>query len=509
MKSKQLAVNIASQTASFVFSMAVSFFVAPFIIGRIGKDVYGFVGLSNNIVSYAAVITAAINGIANRYITISYAKGDIESANRYFTSATVANIIAAVILLIPGALFVSNMEKIINVPPKHSADIKVLSAFVFAMFGINIIFGRMEVSTFASNRLDLKAKRTLESNVLKLLLTLGLYIFFKPYVAYVGISAFICAAYIIITNAIYMKKLTPEIKFKKELFSLETIKEMLGLGVWNSINQLSQILFTGLDLLIANIFISASGMSILSIAKTLPVNIVSFIAMVAGVFYPQMTITYAKKSIRELLSETDFANRLCGLICSVPVMGMVVFGRFFFRLWLPSLTDSEITMIQVLAVITMLPQIFNIYIYAIYQINTITCKLKVPVLVNVLVGILNVIIVFLLLKHTSLGLYAIAGVSSVLLFVRELIFAPMYAAYVLKTEKTVFYPVLFKGIVLNVILGVVFYAISRIVSIHSWISLIDAAIFSAVIGYALGFVWLFNKDEHKKIIGVLKSKLTA
>lgn len=507
MRNKQLAVNIVSQTASFVFSMAVSFFIVPFIIGRIGKDVYGFVGLSNNIVSYAAVITAAINGIANRYITIAYVKGDIESANRYFTSATVANIIAAAVLLIPGVFFIANMEKIINVPPKHATDIKVLVGFVFGMFGANIIFGRMEVSTFASNRLDLKAKRTLESNVLKLLLILGLYIFFKPYVAYVGISAFVCAVYIIITNAIYMKKLTPKLKFKKELFSIETIKEMLGLGVWNSINQLSQILFTGLDLLIANIFISASGMSLLSIAKTLPVNIVAFIGMVAGVFYPQMTITYAKNSIKVLLDETNFANRLCGLICSVPVMGMVVFGRMFFRLWLPSLSEDEITMIQILSVVTMMPQIFNIYIYAIYQINTITCKLRVPVMVNVLVGVLNIIIVFVLLKHTSLGLYAIAGVSSVLLFVRELIFAPMYAAHVLKAKKTVFYPVLLKGIVLNLILGIVFCAVSRIINIHSWFSLILAAIFSAVIGYILGFVWMFNKDEHKKIIGAVKSKL--
>lgn len=52
---------------------------------------------------YAAIVTTVINGMANRYITVAYSRGEIENANRYFTSVTVVNIVLTVILAIPAA----------------------------------------------------------------------------------------------------------------------------------------------------------------------------------------------------------------------------------------------------------------------------------------------------------------------------------------------------------------------------------------------------------------------
>jgi len=506
---RQLLKNTLAQMASFALIILTSFFLTTFIVEKIGAEVYGFVGLANNITSYVAVFTVAINSLANRYITISYVKKDFREANMYFSSVTAANIFVVIAIFIPAAILVLNLEKVINVPVMHVNDVKLLWAFVFCMFALSLAFGRMEVATFAKNRVDLSAMRTMESNILKVIILGGLYFFFKPKVFYVGVSALLCLMYIIIANARYMKKLTPELKFSKELVNFKALKEMLTTGIWNSANQMSQMLFNGLDLLIANLFIGAAGMGHLSIAKTIPLHIVTFIGMIAGAFYPNMTISYAGDDKSEFIKETNSVISICGFVCAVPIVGIMVFGEAFYALWLPSLSASEIREIQILSALTLLPQYFSVYLFPLYQVNTLTCKLKMPSIVNIILGAVNIAAVFLLLKFTDLGLYAIAGVSSVLLSLRILFFVPMYAAHSLKKSLFSFYPPLIRGMVLNIILTALFGFISQFVVKGSFISFGICVLISGIIGYIIGIFVMFKKEEIVKMVSSVKNKRAA
>lgn len=503
---KQIAKNMAAQTVSFCLTILVSFFLTSFIVGKIGADVYGFVGLANNVTSYVTVFTVAINSLANRYITIDYVKGDITSANKYFSSVTAANILAVAVVAVPAVLLLCNLERVVNIPTGHVTDIKILWALVFSLFGLQLVFGRLEIATFATNRLDKTAMRTMESNIIKVITLVVLYMAFEAKVWYVGVSSVICGLYLIAANVHNMRTLTPELGFSRKLVSGNAVKEMLGTGIWNSANQMSQLLFNGLDLLIANLFIGAAEMGLLSIAKTPPMHLIAFIGMAAGVFYPNMTIAYAKGDIGEFVKETKFAIRICGLICSVPIMGVIVFGEPFYGIWLPTLSAAEIHEIQILSVLTLLPQVFSIYIFPLYQINTLTCKLKLPSIINIILGAVNVAAVFLLLEFTDLGLYAIAGVSSVLLLFRILIFVPMYASSNIKTKYSTFYPPLIRGVVLNVLLAAVFYAIKSVFGCGDLKTFIPAIAISGVIGYIIGFIVLSDKSDREKIKNIIKKR---
>lgn len=70
MNKKQLSINMISQIAAYVLSLGVSFFVTSYVVRYIGTEVYGFVGLANNFMSYLSVITVALSGMINRYITV-------------------------------------------------------------------------------------------------------------------------------------------------------------------------------------------------------------------------------------------------------------------------------------------------------------------------------------------------------------------------------------------------------------------------------------------------------
>ena len=77
-KNKQLLLNITSSLLTFIVGLGVNFFLTPFIVKHLGVEAYGFVNLSNNIISYAGLITVALNAMASRFIAISYCKGNID-----------------------------------------------------------------------------------------------------------------------------------------------------------------------------------------------------------------------------------------------------------------------------------------------------------------------------------------------------------------------------------------------------------------------------------------------
>lgn len=503
--SKRTAVNLSSQIISFLINVGVTFFLTPFIVDKIGKDVYGFVGLANNITGYITIITTAINSLANRYITIAYVKNDIPLARKYYSSVTAANILIVGIFVPLATVLVSKLEWFINVPKLYMTDIKLLWMFIFLAFFLNLIFGRMTVATFAKNRLDLAASANISSNILKLILLVLMYMLLPAKVSYLGVATFVCGVLVVMLNCFYKHKLTPELRFGAKDVHIRKLWEIIKNGIWNSVSQLSELLFTGLDLLLANLFIGVTQMSLLSIAKSIPLQIITFIATVAGVFYPFMTISYAKKSADEFVDETCNALRLCGLVCSVLIMGVIVFGKNFYGFWLPALSADEIQLVQVLSVLTLIPQVFSVYIFPLYHVNTLACRLKWPALVNLILGAVNVAVVFTLLKCTDLGIYAIAGVSSILQALKILIFVPIYASKNLNKSIWTFYPTILRGILLNVILFGVFSAIKYIVIPDSLIKFIVAVFISAVSGYIIGLFVVLDKSDRQGLINkVLK-----
>ena len=116
-------------------------------------------------------------------------------------------------------------------------------------------------------------------------------------------------------------------------------------------------------------------------------------------------------------------------------------------------------------------------------------------------------IVYILLSTTKLGVYAVAGVSSILLLFRVLIFAPMYAAHNLKIRYFTFYPTLFKGIASSCVILVVYVILKMLLPVYGWIQLLFLAVIGGGIGYFIVFVMLFNKEERKRIIVLLKERL--
>lgn len=506
MNKKRLSINLIGQLTSFVCSLGISFFVTPYVVAHLGTEAYGFVGLANNFTSYITLFTVAINGMLSRYITVEYSKGDYESASGYFSTALITQAILAIILLVPMGLLAGNIEYCFSISTEIVSDVKILWSLIFLSFLLGLPAGGFASATFAKNRLEISALVNIVTNIVRVAILLITFIFFTPHVWYIGLATIASNVVNIIAQFLVKKKLMPEVIISKKYFDWKYIYKLLVVGVWNSLNKLQQILYTGLDLLLTNLFISGAEMGILSIAKTVPTQISTLISTVSGTFDPSMTITYGKGDMEEFVRQTKFAMKFSGFLCSVPILGFVAFGMNFYELWMPSLAETEIIKIQILAVLTLLPQVFSVYIYPLYTVNTITTKLKVPVLLSIAIGIANILIVFLLLKFTKLGVYAVAGVSSVLWIFRIFLFVPSYAAWSIQKKWSTFYQPLFKGTINIIFVGGLMAIFAHLLHAESWIELIVICLICGLIGYAVCFFIVFDKEDRDSVVRMLKRK---
>ena len=199
-QNKQLAINMLAQVVVFLVQMGINFLLTPFIVKSLGVEAYGFVGLSNNIIGYLQLATVALNSMAGRFITIEYHKGNIEQANKYFSSVFYSNVVISAILAIISVALLVFLEYVIHIPEHLVVDVKWLFALLCANSLLTLIFNVYIVSPFIKNRLDVTSVRNLISNLMRAAVILILFGFSSSHLWYIGCSSLICGIYLVIAN---------------------------------------------------------------------------------------------------------------------------------------------------------------------------------------------------------------------------------------------------------------------------------------------------------------------
>ncbi|MBN2850075.1 MAG: MATE family efflux transporter [Erysipelotrichaceae bacterium] len=497
MKHRQLAFNIAANFVSVMVSLLVSLLLTPYIVANIGKEAYSFVPISNNFVQYMTILTVAMTSMTARFVTLSMHKGEVEKAKSYFSTAFFTNLSIALVSLTAGFFIVLFLDRLIDIPQEILGDVRLLFIFMFLMFFVNVSTNIFSVPAFSVNRIDVTGMVTLVSILVRLLVIILAFVFFPPHVYYIGLSIL---AYMLIQgilNYFFSRRLMPALKIEFRRFDLKLAKELGSSGIWSSFNQLSTVLLTGLDLVIANVVLGASAAGVLAVAKTAPMALQMLVNVVPQSFAPHLTILYAKESRDAFVAELRYTLKISALLTGIPIAGFIVLAPVFFRLWVPSVASSELV---VLSILTLGSMVASFGLLPLLYVFTITNRLKIASMSVFLSGTLNLLLVLLLLRFSNLGLYAVAGVSSVLESLRFLVFVPMYASHCLHIPKKTFYPSIFQNLFYLVVLIVVYFGISSLLNVSTWSGLGLSALLMGVAGLLAGSVVLMKSADRARLM---------
>lgn len=507
---KQMSINLIATVIAFGVNVGINFLLTPYLVKSLGTEAYGFIGIANNFVQYATIITAALNSMSGRFISIAYHNGDKEKASKLFSSVLIADLFLAAVLLAGTSVLTLYIDSILNVPAELVTSVKITFGITFLTFVVSVVTAIFTTAAFVKNRIDINSVRDIISNLIKVALVVALFTFLPPQLYYIALATLGSGLFLLAANVTVKKKILPDVEISFKKFEFGLVKILLTSGVWLSFSQLCNVLMSGLDLLICNIALGATVTGLLSIAKTVPNCIGNLITTVANIFTPHYTILYAKNNIKELVKEVKFTSKLSSFITTVPITGFIVFGYEFYTLWQPTKSPGEILTIQVLSILTCLMFLFTCHTQCLMMLYTVCNKLTVPVFVNFGIGIMSTAIVLGCLYFLNLGsdgVYLIAGVSSLLMSLRALVFMPVYSAKILKQKWHTFYSCILRGILTFLAVGGLFWFIKQFFPLNNWGSFVLTCLFSGIAGYILSIPLMFNKNELIKLKYALKKKI--
>lgn len=504
MGKKQNYKNIAMNVFAFVVQFFISFYISPLIVSKVGASAYGFIGLANDFVSYAAIIATVFNSVASRFIANSFYKKDYETANYYFNSLIVANIAISAILGLAGVLLVPNLDKVLSIPVALAFDVKLTFALVFGSYIISLLTLVFTTSTFVTNRTDIQGIRNIIQYLIRFALVVVFLNFISVRIYWVALATLIATTVIAIMNMGLTKKLTPELRIDPSKAKRKCAIELAKSGSWMALTSISTVLLRGLDLTVANVFVGNYEMGLLSIARTIPNNVTSIIATIAPIFTPVFIAYYAKNDIDGLVRNVKKSINTMALILFVPISGFIVFAYDFYALWQKSLSHEELMVVTLLSTMTVIQAFFNSVTSTMAQISVVVNKLKLPVLVSLESGIVSIVAEIALIKFFGMGLYAIVLSTTVVMIIRYIIFNSFYAAWCLKQPLTCFLPSALKTWVIIPVLAIVMVLVRSLLPIDSWIDLCIDAVIAGGLGYGI-MLSVYGRAELSVLLGNIKN----
>lgn len=507
-KRKQLSLNMVTTMFSQFLSLGISFFLTPYIVSRLGTSAYGFIGLSNNIIGYTALITVALNSMSARFIVIEYHRGFYIEANRYLSSTVFANCFMATIIVVVLGLLTVFLEQIINIPTELVTDVKFLFTFMFANSAIGLCTGVFGMPFFVKNRLDISNTLGAANNILRVILTIIAFGFFPAHIWYIGAVGLICSIVWICVTYRYYQQMTPEFVINLSFFQVHKVWEMVREGAWNLVTQFSSILNQGVQLLLTNIFIGSYYMGILSIATSLPFVITGVFAALGNNFHPDCIKYYAEGDTNKLRNLLEKGIRLLGALATVPCAGIFVLGDVFYHSWLP---EQNTGLLYRITIITMVWLMTTLPTQTLWYIFTLTKTVRKSSIVLLKYGIANCILVILavlILDDGITKLYAVCIIQALLGIFRFTTFLPIYGAKVLKLPKFAFFKPLMKAFLTTGIITLIGFIFKGLfISSYSWKSLVIGSIFIIIIAAIVNFKMMLTNDDRRYILSLLSKCL--
>ena len=504
LNTKQLAINMFFSVAAFVLNLGVGFFITPYITSQFGSEAYGFVKLANDVSNYASLFSIALNSMASRFLMLERTRKNFKEAQKYFSSIFLANVVLSIILLIPSTICVLFLNHLLEIPIILIAEVKLTFAVTFAAFLGNLVFSTHSNCFYLTNKLSLGSIRDAIMSILRVAVIIFLFLLSKPRISYVAIGSLISTIFAVIYNIIYTKKLTSDLTFRVSDFEWKKLRIVLSSGIWNSITKLSQIFSSGLDLIVTNLFIGSTEMGYLAIAKTVPQLIVSFNATIANSFSPNMMELYAKGDMNALRKTAKTAMKFMCLFVTIPNAILITMGEEFFELWVPG---QPAELICVLSVLTVINSCVTGPLTPLYQIFTITNKVKQSSIVLIVYGFSSIFVTFICLKLTNLGLFAVAGVSLIGSLIVAICYHLPFSAIYIGLPWYSFFPEVLKGGVTMIVQCCFGFIVNFFLPLEqSWIMWFTGAAVAGGLGLIANICLILNKEEKTILFGKVLGK---
>lgn len=502
---KQIKWGAILSYISIALNIVAGLIYTPWMVNQIGQSHYGLYTLANSLITLF-IVDFGLGSATTRYISKYRAEGNEQKVNEFLGAIyKLYLIIDAIIFCIFLVLFFFLDKIYVNLTPQELEEFRIvyLIAAVFAILHFPFIPQNGILTAYekfvAQKIVDIIYRILIVGlTVLFLLLDFGLY-------ALVSVNA-VVGLIVIIIKLIILKTTVPA---KADFKTVDTTiyKEIFKFSIWVTVSLFAQRLVFNITPSILGITANSIAIAIFGVIITIEGYSYTITTAINGMFMPKISRIYAnsnqenqaEENIQPLfLNVGRFQYALNGLI----VVGFALVGKQFISLWMgPGYHEAYWGILLVIV-----PGLFYNSLQIANTTMVVQNKVKLQAFINVLTGITNVILSFIL--SSFIGVIG-ACISIFTAYSLRAIIMNIISGKVLKFDMGSFiincYLRMSVPIILTFILaGLINYFIPN----TGWLSLIVQAVIVVVIYLLFICIFALKKEERNSIFSKITKKLS-
>lgn len=488
-KKGNLSTNVVANVIGLSTNIAVGLFLVPFLIQRLGIEVYGLIPLANYFVRYLSLMSHAVNAAVGRYLTVAIENRQIDETKAIFNTAFWGNLAVALLLFLLSIPIITFLDKIINLPAGTQWSSRFLFFSIFLAFFVTLTSSVFSVAPWCLNRFDLMNTINIfrqGSYVAFILILFSL----QASLFSVGTAILASALLRAVMSFFLSRRLFPYLRISTEYFDKASLSKLLSTGGWITVNKIGAILYLNIDLLVINRFLGTSAGGQYASVLQWSILIRMLAAAISPVFGPPLVWLFARNDSAGLGLYARRAVKFLGLMTALPIGLVSGFSAPLLTLWL----GKEFAGLSTLLTILTIHLCVNVAVYPLFELQAATNKVRLPGIVTCIMGAANFGLVLFLARWTSWGIYGVAAAGAVMLTLKNAFFTPIYGAQIIGQAWHAFLKELLHITAASCAVFLIARSMLRVVDINTWVELI---LFSVFIGIAYCIaVWaILSRDE--------------
>ena len=504
----RFVVNLSANLANFGLTIIVGLWMTPYLIRHLGVSAFGLVPLSTTLTSYMVLFTIALNYAVGRFMTIDLDRQDYFSANLVFNTSFWSTVIVLIILLVP-VLWLSSFSRFFfNVPPGYEDQFVWLFLCTAGVFFLTTLRNPFAVTAFCYNRFDLANGVNIAETFVRVFAILLLFNLWVPKVWHVGLAMLLASGAGFALAVANWHYLTPMLKLQPSAFSLQTLKQLIGMGKWIIIDQIGLFLFQSIDLVVVNKMLGAEAGGRYGAVMILAISLRGLAGVLATVFSPTIISLYGRQDIPGLVNYCQQAVKFVGLMMALPIGLVCGFAQPLLRIWLGPAFES----LALIVILMSLPLCLTFPFFPLYSVMTAANRVRFTAILTCIMGVGNLGLAVWLAGPAGWGMYGVAAAGAIMLSSKNLFFPPLYIAHILRLRVHTFIFQIIPIIIATLVTAGACKLLAVTFDITNWFRLIGAGIAISTLYIGIVFWTLLSPEEREKaktIVLTLNSKLTA
>ena len=416
-RTKNLIENIVKSALYKGLSICLSYLIIPISLQYLGNEKYGIWVTLMTIINWFTISDIGLgNGLRNKLTEALAFKNYTKASELVSTAYFIISLIALTIYLLAySSTYIFNWTKFLNIKEIYQNEIVQFLRITFLLFSFQLI---LNLIVQISNAYQKPAYNSLANLLINSLVYGALYLLIR----FDDSSSLIYTGLIISGSPVLIYSLFSvflfNTKFRNINFSFTSIKrqhfhDLFTLGVFFFIGQITYIVNYSISNVLISSYLGSSSVTVYNIVFKYFSIVTMGYSIIITPFWSSFTEAYSLKDFVWIKKTIKLLNKITLLIAFLVIL-MIIFAKPVFRLWIGESFYAPFNLIIMMGLYVISLTFITPYIYFLNGVN----KAKDVTVLSILSCIINLIVVIILFKFTSLGvLSAVIGpIVSNLLF---------------------------------------------------------------------------------------------